>query len=144
MTEDKKTTSGLTPERQRNKRKPFGGARLKLNVETQLEGYHYRWVNDEPGRIAGALAGDYTFAEPSEVGREESEDSRVKELVGTNKDGSSLYAFLMRIPLEYYYEDQKEKQSYLDDIDRAIKGGEVAAHSSDKRYTPKGGISIKN
>ena len=133
----------VATERVRNKRKPFGVARLKLSIDKQLEGYHYRWVNDEPGRIASAQSGDYAFAEPLEVGREETEDGRVRELVGTNKDGSSMYAYLMRIPLDFYLEDQQEKQAYLDDVDNAIRGGKIDSRSGDGRYVPDGGISFK-
>jgi hypothetical protein len=138
MAEQKTTT-----ERQRNKRKPFGVPRLKLSIDKQLEGYHYRWVNDEPGRIAQALSGDYAFAEPEEVGREDTDDGKVRELAGTNKDGSAMYAYLMRIPYEFYLEDQSDKQAYLDEVDKAIRGGKISTSPGDNRYVPEGGISIK-
>lgn len=140
MTENTKVNA--TETRARNKRTPFGVKQSKLSINKQLDGYHYRWVNDEPGRIAQAQAGDYAFVEPEEVGREKTSDSRVKELAGTHKDGSPMYTYLMRIPQEFFEEDQTSAQGYLDDIDTAIKGGKINQNAGDKRYVPKDGISI--
>lgn len=131
-----------TEVRVRNKRRPFNVPQSKLELVTQLEGWHYRWINDYPGRISKALAGDYVFAEPAEVGRDATEDNRVKELAGTQKDGSAMYAYLMRIPMEFYLEDREISQQYLDQIDEAIKGGKTT--HIEKAYVPTSGISIKN
>jgi hypothetical protein len=127
----------------RNKRVPFGVARSKLSVANLIEGYHLRWINDEPGRIAQAQEGGYMFVEPSEVGREKSDDNKVKVLGGSQKDGSALYIYLMKISMEYHLEDSQENQAKLDKIDNAIRGG--SAHDSDKtgQYIPKSGISLK-
>jgi len=125
----------------RNKRQPFNAPTSKLALSQQLEGWHYRWINDEPGRIAKAQAGDYVFAEPAEVGRDASTDNRVKELGGTNKDGSAMWVYLMRIPMEFYLEDKAASQAHLDQIDNAIKGGKTT-HVNNS-YIPEGGISIK-
>ena len=127
----------------RNKRRPFGVACSKLDIDKKQEGFHYRWVNDEPGRIQQAQDGDYTFVTPQEIGKDDQQETRVKILAGKNQDGSGLYAYLMKIPLEYFLEDQQEKQSYLDDIDAAIRGGKIEQKFNDNRYIPDGGISIK-
>lgn len=132
-----------TQVRARNKRKPFGVPTSKLSIGTPIEGYHLRWINDEPGRIAKALEGDYVFAEPSEVGRESREDNKVKELVGVNKDGSPMYAYLMKLPMEFYLEDKALKEEHDDKIEEAIRGGKIEARSGDGRYVPEGGISYK-
>lgn len=129
----------------RSKRRPFGVPQSKLSIAKQLDGYHYRWINDSPGRIAQALEGAYVFATPDEVGREarNGETDKVRELAGTNKDGSAMYAYLMRLPLEFYYEDKQASTAYLDDIDTAIKGGRINQTAADKRYVPLNGISYK-
>lgn len=127
----------------RAKRRPFGIPQSKLSVDKQLDGWHYRWINDSPGRIAKALEGAYVFVEPEEVGREPNGENRVRELAGTNKDGSAMYVYLMRITQEFYEEDQAESQGYLDEIDKAIRGGQINQTSADKRYVPSQGISIK-
>jgi hypothetical protein len=127
----------------RNKRRPFNAPVNKLEVNNPLTGWHYRWVNDEPGRVSKALAGDYVFAEPQEIdsGSSSTKDARASILAGTNKDGSPMLAYLMRIPMEFYLEDKQESQSHLDQIDAAIRGGKTT-HINNS-YIPEGGISIK-
>lgn len=126
------------------KRVPFGTPRTRLSLNTQLEGFHYRWINDLPGRLSQAQEGGYSFVEPSEVGKEPTENNRVFELVGLQKDGvNPLHAYLMKIPQEWYLEDDKVKQSQLDEIDTAIKGGKADSGLKDNRYIPTAGISIK-
>jgi hypothetical protein len=126
----------------RNKRKPFGVPRSKLDVPYLPSGMTGRWVNDEPGRIAQAIEGDYRFATPEEVGLPANKESRVKILGGTQKDGSQLDVYLMLIPTEYAEEDKAEKNRYLDQIDDAIRGGTMDRTSNDGRYVPKDGIKI--
>lgn len=127
----------------RQRRQSFSIPTSKLEISQQLEGYHYRWINDEPGRIAKALASGYVFAEPEEVGREADRDNKVSILGGANKDGSPLQVYLMRIPMEYYLEDQEIAQGRLDELDNAIRGGKLDRAVGDGRYVPDGGISYK-
>jgi hypothetical protein len=127
----------------RNKRKPLGVRRSKLAVPHEISGYHLRYINDEPGRIMQAMDGDYAFVEPQEVGLPENKDNRVRVLVGSQENGEPLYAFLMKIPMEYYLEDQREKTKVLDQIDSAIRRGEIDRTAGDNRYVPEGGISYK-
>lgn len=142
---DKKMAEAKTEVKpQRNKRRPFGIPQSKLSVDKTLDGYHYRWINDEPGRIAQALAGAYVFVEPEEVGREPNGENKVWEIGGTNKDGSVMRVYLMRIAEEFYQEDRQSHNEYLDNIDEAIRGGRVNQQASDNRYVPQGGISYKN
>lgn len=140
MSEDKTVVAT-----KRNKRVPFGIARTKLAVDQQIEGFHLHWVNDTPGRLGQALAGDYSFVEPAEIGLEDTRENKVMLLVGTQEDGSPMNAYLMKIPLEFYYDDQTAGQSPLDQIDNAIRGGQLSApgDSSEGRYVPKEGISYK-
>jgi len=138
------TTTTKETARAQTKRIPFGTPRTRLSLNTQLEGFHYRWVNDQPGRLSQAQEGGYSFAEPAEVGKEPTENNRVFELVGLQKDGvNPLYAYLMKIPKEWYLEDDKVKQSQLDQIDAAIKGGKADDGNRENRYIPTAGISIK-
>lgn len=131
------------PSKTRNKRIPFGIPRSKLSIDKPIEGYHLHWVNDEGGRLVQAQQGDYTFVAPDEVGFvEDIEEGRVSRLVGTQEDGSPMYAYLMKIPQEYYEEDQAHLQSQLDEIDNRIKGGQIDRQAGDNRYVPEGGIKI--
>ena len=126
----------------RNKRVPFGVARSKLTVDNLDEAYHYRWINDEPGRIAQAMAGGYSFVEPKEVGRESNDENKVSLIDrGAQKDGSALNIYLMKIPMEFHLEDVAESQAKLDKIDDAIRGGTADDGDKTNRYIPKEGIS---
>lgn len=139
MAESKETTQ-LKP---RNKRKPFGQPRSKLAFSNLDEKYHYRIVNDEVGRVDDFLERDYIFVSPEEVGREGRGETKVKILVGKQKNGEALYGYLMKIPKEYYEEDRQDMQEHLNKIDDAIRGGKLDRQQNDGRYVPDGGISIK-
>lgn len=139
----KKMTTGKVEKKERNKRVPFGVARSKLSVAKLIEGYHLRWINDEPGRLQQAMNGGYSFVEPSEVDWEENGDTKVKVLGGAKKDGSALYIYLMKIPMEFHLEDVAEAQGNVDKIDSAILQGQSDREGGDGRYVPKGGISYK-
>lgn len=117
----------------RESRVPFGVARTKLEVPMTLEGYHLHWVNDSAGRIQEAQRGGYTFVEPKEV-QAVDDGTQVKRLVGRNEDGSALYAYLMKIEMDFYNEDQATIQREVDRFDTAIKRGTIDEKSGDNRY----------
>jgi hypothetical protein len=98
-----------------------------------LEGYHLHWVNDSAGRIQEAQRGGYTFVEPKEV-QAVDDGTQVKRLVGRNEDGSALYAYLMKIEMDFYHEDQATIQREVDRFDTAIKRGTIDEKSGDNRY----------
>lgn len=125
----------------RSKRVPFGVSKQKLGVGLDIPGYHLYWVNDTPGRVSEAQKGGYEFVAPKEVG-EVSDGSQVKRLVGTNEDGSAMYAYLMKIEDAYYLEDQATMQKEIDKFDTAINRGTLDEKPGDKRYNA--GISIKH
>ena len=105
------------PKRERRARAPLGGMRMRLEVEKR-EGYHRHWFNDEPGRVDAAWNNDYEY-----VMTEDGE--KKKELVGTDRNGKPLYAYLMEKPEDWHQEDQQAKQARIDAIDRQIHGGAV-------------------
>lgn len=120
-------------------RVPFGVARTKLDVPMHIEGYHLHWINDSAGRVMEAQRGGYTFVEPKEVGAVDT-GTQIKRLVGRDEGGEPLYAYLMKIELEYYLADQKLIQDENERFDNAIRRGEVAPTVGDHRYD--GGIKI--
>ena len=127
----------------RNKRIPFGVPQTKLGVEVLIDGFHLHWVNDEGSRLFQAEQGGYQFVEPKEVGITNERENRVVVLVGTKSDGTPLHAYLMKIPMEYFLEDQQHLQGHLDQIDRAIRTGKFEEKPGESRYIPKEGISYK-
>ena len=138
MSQDKETTPALqvrtqSDRPQREKRVPFGVARTKLEVPMTLEGFHLHWVNDSPGRVMEAQRGGYTFVDPKEVGATDS-GSQVKRLVGKDESGAALYAYLMKIEIGFYNEDQGLIQAEVAKFDQAIKRGTLEQVAGDNRY----------
>jgi len=114
----------------RRERIPFGVPQKKLNAPDDDQ-FNYRVFNDgwskEPGRIQRAMNAGYEVVE-----------NWPRVAVGTNEDGSAIMGVLMKIPKEWYEEDQKLKQKEVDRVDQAIKTGKIEAKEDDKRYIPDG------
>ena len=143
-----------TAERKRpaeRERVGFGAARPKLEVavdELRESGYHVHWFNDTDARISEAEAAFYEFVTWKEIGGVRGKDGagkpdeRVSKRVGTNDDGTALIAYLMKIPVEYYQEDEAAKQEQDAEKVRAMQQG-----LDDKNTTGEGrygaNISIK-
>ena len=92
-----------------------------LNYEDKDPNFVYRFVNDEPGRVQEFMAMGYEHVDHGKVGdsrvdKPSSEGSRTQVHVGSGNQG-----FLMRIPKEFYLEDQKTKQDYVDATEAATK-----------------------
>jgi hypothetical protein len=136
----------VTKVRSLEKRRPFGVPVSRLGVNKEIEGYHLRWVNDTPGRLAMAQQSGYEFVAPEEVGRIpfDRDDQRVKELADTtSKDGLPTYAYLMKIPQEWFEQDKDIREEQQDQFDDAIRAGTIESRAGDGRYVPKNGISYK-
>lgn len=141
-TEDKKTRADVIAGDK--KRVPFGIPRTKLSVAYEIPGYHLHIINDTPGRIYQAQQGGYEFVQPDEVGMEDNGDGKVIfTAVGKGDDGSAYDAYLMKIRLDWYEEDQKQIDSIQDGYDDAIRRGTLEQKPSDNRYIPKDGVSLK-
>src|ERR1044072_6130810 len=147
MAQDKAVATEVKEARKRENRRPFGVpvSRLGVNEAYLDEAYRYRWVNDEPGRLHLAQESGYSFVEPSEIGRGDAEgETRVKELVGVQRnDKDPLFAYLMKIPVEWYEEDKAIRDTSQDKFDEAIRKGILEAQPGDKRYVPAEGITYK-
>jgi hypothetical protein len=132
--EAKQETIRTTRERkQRDKRASFNGTEGKLRIGHGIEGYHLHIFNDVPGRVSHALDVGYEFVAPDEVGgtsvnvvdRNTDLGDKVRFLVDTGEKGEPMYAYLMKIQLEFYEEDQAALQTKNDLIDEAIRGGKL-------------------
>lgn len=84
--------------------------------------FAYRVINDKDSRIKDALESGWEFVcSDDQLGDKRAAeagpiDTRVSKSVGGGTTG-----FLMRIPKEYYEEDQKEKAAKIDEIEKALK-----------------------
>lgn len=113
-------------------------------------GYKRRVVADRPGRLEKFLRGSWTFVSEDDLdeqnpgrlkaGMREGQDSRVSQVIGSNRDNSPLVGYLMEIPEELYDEDQAVKMERVDELEGALRQGMDADGSSrpgeDGRYVP--------
>ena len=105
----------------RPKRTPLG-ARNRLSFDKQDPNFVYRVINDSDDRLQRAQEAGYEFVVSDEqlgdkrVAEGGKIDSRVSKPVGNGVRG-----FLMRIPREYYDEDQKVKVDRTEDAEKAMK-----------------------
>ena len=115
----------------RKERIPFGALKKRLPSVPDNDGFQYRVINDEwskdPDRVKRAMQGGYEKVEGYD-----------QMVVGTNEDGSAIKGTLMRIPQEWYDEDQKVKQREVDMVDEEIGRGKLDEKPDDKRYVPDG------
>lgn len=131
----------------RAERVPLGVPRSKLTVPNR-PGYVRRWINDDgKGRLQFAQQGGYAFVEDPDlrIGEDEGQsrqDSRVSRIVGRTAQGGPMRAYLMEISSELYQQDQKSKQSALDEVDRAIRKGRLVSDGEQHRYVPEKGRAI--
>jgi hypothetical protein len=137
------------PERQRPGRNLFNGQTKKLAVHMSLPGFRLYWFNDEGdgARLEAALQSGYEFVLRSEVTLESAkgkidnvaEDSRVKVVANQRSatDGNAKHAYLMKIPMDWYEEDQREADARLQQSERAmISGLGSNADAVERPYIP--------
>jgi len=120
----------------REGRIPVSSNRALLKAEgLDQKNYSYRWVNDIDERIGVFLQGGYEFVEDKSVKTGESTvdtnstrtlDSRKRKTVGRG-----VFAYIMRLPIALYNEDQKAKQREIEQTERSMlrpgkKGGPIA------------------
>jgi hypothetical protein len=142
----------VTQRSKRENRTSFNGTEAKLRIGNLIDGYHLHILNDTPGRIDQALSAGYEFVSPDEVGgvasnvvsRNTDLGDKVRFLVGTTATNEPMYAYLMKIELDLYNEDQQALQSKNDRVDDAIRGGRMLkeGHTTEGFYKPDGGIKM--
>lgn len=123
-----KNSGKNTPKRQRV---PFGEHRRRLSIPPHMQAdkaHVYRWINDTQDRLIRALQAGYEFVNKKDLGNYDVGDPG---LHNGNADLNSRVSkrlrdfdvYLMRIPVEFYEEDQQLKKAENDLIDEAIRGG---------------------
>lgn len=118
------TTKAVAPKRK--ERTPVGGKRDILTVSNQDPNYVYRWVNDTPGRLQRFIDGGYEVVthEADVGGPTVDKTSRLGSSI-TKSVGGTVTAVLMRIPREWYEEDQKTKQAAIDELESTMQPDEA-------------------
>lgn len=123
---------------QRKQRVPVSGPRDILTLSDKDPNYFYRWVKDSPGRVQRFLDAGYEIVKhDAQVGeRTVDSGSRLGSALTRQDGGAVLVA--MRIPLEWYNEDQEAKQRILDAKEDALRG-ETKIDRGDK-WQPEAGF----
>jgi len=129
MTTQETNKLELTTRRpKKSKRIPLSEQRDQLTVAGKEAGYVYRWVNDIPDRVNKfKLAGYDVVTTPVTVG-----DPSVEQGLNTTSSvvekavGGRTKAILMRIPEEWYDEDQAVKQKAVDASEEAMRRDQQA------------------
>lgn len=122
---------------QRTRRTPIGGRNV-LTVQGKDPNFEYRIVNDSGDRIQQFLDAGYELVDAASV---QVGDKRVNAAspVGSKAQvavGKGEKAFVMRIPKDWYNEDQLVKQARVAELERSIK--QTASGSADY-----GSVTIK-
>lgn len=117
-----------TPEKtlatKRTKRRtPIQGGRNVLTVQGKEPGFVYRVVNDDGDRVSQFEAQGYEIVTDSNI---KVGDRRVANPTKSGSPnevsvGGGKKAFVMRIPQEFYDEDQAAKQAYVDETEKGMK-----------------------
>lgn len=144
--------------KERRTRQPLGVARKKMSVDDKTaatlkkKGMVPRWINDEDhgGHLRDAVNGGYDFLSSDgtiivgDAVKKEDANRRIRKLVGTNKDGSPKYAYLMAIKKEFYDEDQAQKEEQNKMVDDAIRGGNPTGLKPHGVAPAQGSATVKN
>ena len=106
----------------RVQRTPIGGPRDILTVKNLDPNYHYRIVNDIPGRIQRFLDAGYEIVpNVDQIGDKVVDNGSKLGSAVTKKVGGNLVGVLMRIPLDWYKEDQVAKQEQIDALELTMR-----------------------
>jgi hypothetical protein len=143
------------PERQKagRERIPMSLPQQKLAVP-EMSGYHLHWMLGKADRIAQAERAGYTFVTKDEVdkntmdlaGGDESGHndlgSRVSHISGTDEAGGQpMRLYLMKLPLEFWLEDQAKFGKVNENIAAVMRGErglQAPGEDNSNRYVPTG------
>lgn len=106
---------------ERKDRIPVSGARDILTLKNKDPNYEYRWVLDVPGRLDRYRDGGWeVVTEDLEVGQK-TVDKETKIGSAVTKRSGATMLVAMRIPKEWYDEDQAAKQEKVDFLEDSMR-----------------------
>jgi hypothetical protein len=124
-----------TEARPRRPRIPMSTARQKLQAR-EIPGYHLHWFRED--NVDAALDAAYEFVNPEEVHLNQLNvanaakqaggtdmGSRVSLIADKNEQGTAVRAYLMKIKVEFYKDDQREIAQKNSSILEAMFGDEA-------------------
>ena len=134
-------------------RPDFSGRRLRL-TSRPIPGYHLCWVNDTAANVEEYQNMGYEFVTGAEQGRKalpgrgENLGEAVRAAVGTQGDGSPMYAYLMKLPDLLFQEgmrsiDERNK-AVQDSLRRTLKQAQGLGDSKDAAAFYNAGGNIES
>jgi hypothetical protein len=136
-------SEGITPVR---KRQPLNGRAQKLEVFGTIPGFHMYIAKDEGARITLMRQAGYELVAATELegfgaqAYNTDPGGHVRFVLGSKGSGEPLYGYLMKIPEQYWLEDQAALEKANLEIDEQIRKGSVGVtKGSDERRFIKPG-----
>ena len=118
------TATKTTRTRKRKSRSSVSDRNDVLKVENKDPNFEYRIVNDKPGRVAQMESRDWELVTDGKEKLLSTFDS--SSTSDTEKHvGDGMKAVLMKIPKDWYEEDQKEKSQHIDRIEAKQKPNDI-------------------
>lgn len=129
-TVERQQETGLTREKERRDRVPRHKQRA-LDFQDKDPNFHYRVVNDTPGKIASYLRAGWELVEGNNLstfsgdGRAEASQagSAITRVVNKDNAAQAKIGYLMRIPIELFEEDKlgkrRRNQQVIESVDPA-------------------------
>jgi len=119
-----RTTTSTAEASARPRRTPLS-RRNRLSVQNKEPGFTYRIVNDVDDRVSQMQEQDYELCEKAQLGA--IGDKRVDNTASIGSIahfsvGQGTKAVVMRIPDDWYKEDQEIKQQEVDAMESTMKG----------------------
>lgn len=107
----------------KRERVPVSGRRNILTVKGKEDGYVYRWVNDTDSRILEFKEGGYDHVymrDGVEIGAADVKSGKIVGDIVSKAVGQGVTSYLMKIPEEWYTEDQAAKSADVDAKEQII------------------------
>lgn len=130
------------PAAARARRRPLNGRALKLEVFGSVPGHHMYIAKDEGARIQLMLDAGYAMVQATELqglgaaAHNTDPGGNVRFVLGLKNSGEPMYGYLMKIPEEWWEEDQAAIEKRNQEIDDQIRQGQVGATADEgeQRY----------
>jgi hypothetical protein len=118
-TRGRPATKQATHAKERPTRIPMSGSRKRMHVdEADLDSnFHYAWINDQKDLIHRAKRAGYehvTVAELPHWGTPDVDSAGSTSSLVSMKVNADTTSYYMKQPMEYYEEDQAEKDALVD------------------------------
>ena len=111
---------------------PMSGLSKRMHVDKdRIPGFHIAWINDDKDLVYRAKRAGYehvTVDELPEWGRQDVDSASATDSMVSMKVGADLTAYLMKLPMEYWEEDQEAKvqrnSAVTEDIMKELNSGQ--------------------